>query len=131
MNKRFLRLLLPALSALLFACQSGTSQTKLAPEQFKQKMEEPGVVILDVRSPGEYSAGHLPGAVNVDYNGKDFAGEVGKLDTSKTYLVYCTVGGRASKAAEQMKKSGFRSIMEMQGGYPDWEKAGYPVEKGD
>lgn len=129
MPNKHLTFLLPALSALLFACQSGTGQTKLAPEQFKQKMDEPGVILLDVRSPGEYSAGHLPGAVNIDYNGKDFAGEVSKLDTSKTYLVYCTVGGRANKAAEQMKKSGFRSILEMQGGYPDWEKEGYPVEK--
>lgn len=118
-----------AILTLLFSCQSGTGQNKLAPEQFKQRMDNPGTVVLDVRSPDEYNAGHLPGALNIDYNDKDFAGEVGKLDTSKTYLMYCTVGGRAHAAAEHMKKSGFKSIIEMKGGYPDWEKAGLPVEK--
>ena len=46
------------------------------------------VVVLDIRTPGEYERGHLKGAVNIDYRAPDFADKLGALDKDKTYLVH-------------------------------------------
>ena len=125
----FIRGILFILPAFIFSCQSGNSQSILEPTSFKQKTELAGTVVVDVRSPAEFSDGHLPGALNVDIDNPDFRKMIEKLDTSKTYLLYCHSGGRSHQAAGKMKQAGFKKIFEMKGGFPDWQEAGYPVEK--
>ena len=87
------------------------------------------VVVLDVRTPEEYKASHIPGAVNVDFKAKDFAEKVTKLDKDKTYVVHCGGGGRSTSSLETFKKLGFKSIVHLDNGFRSWEKAGLPVEK--
>ena len=60
-------------------------------------------VILDVRTPREFQAGHLPGAVNLDFNASDFETRAALLDKSKTYVVHCASGGRSVKACEKAR----------------------------
>ena len=119
-----------ALIIVFGACQYATETSDLEPKKFKEKMEQqPDAVTLDVRTPGEFHAGHLPGALNIDFEDESFSTEIGKFDPSKTYLLYCQSGRRTRGAAEIMKQNGFQKIFEMKGGFPDWEKEGYPVEK--
>ena len=66
--------------------------------------------VIDVRSAGEYAAGHLEGALNIDVEANDFATEVGKLDTAGTYVVYCHSGRRAGLAKDQMTSMGFKDV---------------------
>jgi len=87
------------------------------------------VVVLDVRTPEEYQAGHIAGAVNIDFKEKDFADKAAKLDKSKTYVVHCQGGGRSTKSLEVFKKLGFKSIVHLDNGFGSWQKAGLPVEK--
>lgn len=63
-------------------------------------------VVVDVRTAGEYAAGHVAGAINIDVESGDFASAIGTLDKSKTYLVYCHSGRRSGIAAEQMRSAG-------------------------
>ncbi len=49
---------------------------------------DPDVVVLDIRTPDEYAAGHLEGAVLVDCKAADFAAQLQKLDPSKTYVMH-------------------------------------------
>ncbi len=87
------------------------------------------IVVLDVRTPGEYADGHIAGATNVDFRDPNFAQELDSLDKDKTYLVHCASGGRSSKTRDMMKKDGFESIYHLNGGLNAWIKAGKPVVK--
>ena len=71
--------------------------------------------VIDVRSAGEYAAGHLEGSINIDVEANDFATEVGKLDMAGTYVVYCHSGRRAGIALEQMTDMGFKNVTNVGG----------------
>jgi phage shock protein E len=90
---------------------------------------EPNAVILDVRTPEEVREGIVPGAKTLDFHASDFAARIGKLDKNKTYFVYCKAGGRSSRTVDLMKSSGFKHVHELEGGYLEWTRAGYPVKK--
>ena len=87
------------------------------------------VVVLDVRTPDEYKAGHIAGAVNANFNGDKFAEQAGKLDKSKTVIVHCQGGGRSTRSLETLKKLGFKSIVHLDGGIAGWQNANLPVTK--
>ena len=89
---------------------------------FKSKMQEEGVVILDVRTPAETARGIIDGAIQIDYRSVNFKEKINQLDKEKTYLIYCHSGGRSAKAAQMMQTLGFGSIYELKSGYSGWEK---------
>jgi rhodanese-related sulfurtransferase/thioredoxin-related protein len=101
----------------------------LSVDEFARMAADKQNVILDVRTPGEYSAGHIPGAVNLDYNAPDFQAKAAALDKSKTYLVHCAVGGRSVRACEKLNHLDFPKLYNLPGGFKAWAKAGQPVEK--
>jgi rhodanese-related sulfurtransferase len=98
-------------------------------DEFEKLAKEPDTVVLDVRTPEEYSAGHLKNSVPIDFKDKAFAEKVAKLDKGKTYLVYCAVGGRSAKACGKLDQLDFPKVYNLTGGIKAWEKAGKPVEK--
>ena len=94
-----------------------------------QLVKEAKPVVLDVRTPREFKAGHVANAKNIDFNAEGFEKKIGELDRGATYLVYCQSGGRSTKSLETFKKLGFKSIIHLDGGYRGWEKAGQPFER--
>ena len=99
-------------------------------EEFDKLRADKKAVVLDVRTRKEFDAGHLPGAVNLDFNGPDFAKKAAELEKSKTYLVHCASGGRSAKASDLMSgKLQLPHVFNLEGGFKAWEKAGKPVEK--
>ena len=95
--------------------------TSLNVEQFNEMLSaDRDVVLLDVRTPGEVADGMIPGAVVIDFTAPDFADKISTLNKDKTYLVYCKVGGRSSRAIEQMKGVGFSKLYNLEGGYDAW-----------
>ena len=101
----------------------------LSVDEFEQMAADKQNVILDVRTPGEFSAGHIAGAVNLDYNAPDFQEKAAALDKNKTYLVHCAVGGRSVRACEKLNHLDFPNLYNLPGGFKAWAKAGQPVEK--
>ncbi len=91
--------------------------------------KEKEVVVLDVRTPDEFAGGHLAGARNVDFQGKEFEATLAKLDRQKTYLVHCAAGGRSTRSLAVFRKLGFRSVVHLDGGFGAWTEAGFPVAK--
>ncbi|MFC2100262.1 rhodanese-like domain-containing protein [Bacteroidota bacterium] len=85
-------------------------------------------IILDVRTPGEFSTGHLYDAINVDYYSPNFSTTISGYDTSNTYLVYCAAGVRSAFAADTMINFGFQDVYNMLGGISQWIAAGLPVD---
>ncbi|MBO6525180.1 MAG: rhodanese-like domain-containing protein [Balneolaceae bacterium] len=85
---------------------------------------DPNVVILDVRTDREFEAGYIPNAFQLDFMSPDFKTEVAKLDTSKTYVVYCQSGRRSSAASKIMTQElGFKDVKNLDGGYSTWVKS--------
>lgn len=86
----------------------------------------PGLQVLDVRRPGEYSAGHVPGAVNVPLDRLE--GAAGDLDTSRPTVVICAGGYRSSVGTALLRRAGFEDLYNVVGGTSAWIAAGYPTE---
>ena len=100
-----------------------------AQEAYALLKAKPDVVILDVRTPGEFASGHIDGAVNIDFKNANFANEIAKLDGSKEYLVHCRSGGRSTRSLKQFKSAGFTNIDHLDGGIIAWNKAGLETVK--
>jgi len=88
---------------------------------------DPHFVILDVRTPQEYNAGHLAGAINVDFYSPNFKQQLSKLDRTKTYVLYCHSGNRSGRTVPIMKKLGFKRVYEIEGGIANWLSQGLPL----
>ena len=88
---------------------------------------QPGVTVVDVRTPEEYAAGHLEGAVNMNVEGPDFSTQIATLDKNGTVAVYCHSGRRSAIAADQLASAGFTSIVNLKGGIADLQAAGAPI----
>jgi len=86
-----------------------------------------GLVVLDVRTPDEFAAGTLTGAVNLDYYGADFSARLDALDRSIPYVLFCRTGNRSSDVRETMRALGFLEVHEIGGGIVAWAEAGLPV----
>ncbi|MCP1662618.1 MULTISPECIES: rhodanese-like domain-containing protein [Methanocalculus] len=84
---------------------------------------DPTLTIIDVRTAGEYAAGHIPGAVNIDIS-SSFTEGLGKLDRDGTYLIYCAAGGKSSSALRIMEEEGFMNVYNIRRGISAWEMAG-------
>lgn len=67
-------------------------------------------VILDVRTPEEYSEVRVQGSINIDWNGPDFQDKVLKLDRNLAYKVYCRSGNRSGRAMDLMINLGFKDV---------------------
>lgn len=75
--------------------------------------------LVDVRTPEEFSEGHLEGALNIDFQSPNFSLDISTLDSSANYIIYCRSGNRAGKAIEFMKNNGFTGILTNAGAVAD------------
>jgi phage shock protein E len=100
---------------------------RLTPDELREKRAQDAGVLIDVRTPAEYEAGHIEGATNVDFLGGQFAAEFEQYDKAKTYYLYCASGNRSGKAAQLMLDAGFSNVFNA-GGFMELSLAGFPVE---
>ncbi len=93
------------------------------------RAREGSVTVLDVRPPEEYSAGHLPGAVNVPVS--ELEKRLNELDPEQEIVAYCRgpYCVLAFEAVAQLRKNGLRA-RRLEEGFPEWKTAGLPIEKG-
>lgn len=128
MSKILLALALLGIAALVYAKARG-GENVLPPKEFVEKHKAEGGVLLDVRTPEEYTAGHVAGAENINFYDPGFAEKIAGKDKQQTYFVYCRSGGRSGKTAAMMKEAGFTKVYDMAGGMNAYEAAKLPVEK--
>lgn len=128
--KKTILSILAAIGIGTASCSAEDGIVVLSPQEFiSQAKADTSAVILDVRTPAEYSEGHLKGAKQLDYlNAEIFDAGVKKLDKANTYYIYCRSGRRSHGACEKMKAQGFK-VFDMEGGYLNWTKLGLPVVK--
>ena len=86
-------------------------------------------VILDVREPGEYTAGHLPNAKHIPL--AQLASRMKELEKFKErpIVITCASGNRSGSALSLLKKNGFKEAVNLKGGIGAWQQASLPLEK--
>ena len=91
--------------------------------------DNPDFVIIDVRTPQEFTEERIEGAINLDYYDDTFEDELDKLDKSKTYVFYCRSGRRSGLTLDLMQELGFQEAYNILGGIIDWKADGLPTVK--
>jgi len=128
-------LLLSALTGCAEIGEESSAQIfeKITAEEAKRLVEEkkgdPNFIIIDLRTPKEYSEGHIPGAVNVNFYSEDFREELEKFEKDNVYLIYCRSGHRSGLTVPLMKELGFKEVYELEGGILEWISRGYALER--
>lgn len=119
------RILLILIAALLLtgcgvAAEQEASYRQINMEEAAEMMEkESGYIILDVRTPEEFTEKHIPGALNIP-NKAIGTDEIPELpDKQQLILVYCRSGNRSKQASEKLVAQGYTNIVEF-GGINDW-----------
>jgi len=105
-------------------------------EDFEKLVQEGKVTLVDVRKPGEYATGFIPGAINVDWKNRHFATEAVKnITNDKPVAIYCRSGNRATRAMYAMAALGFNEVYNLDNGIKSWKAASKPLKtfevKGD
>lgn len=93
-------------------------------------------LIVDVREPSEWEAGHIPGAIHAPrgmiewYADPTYANHKAVLAEArdKNVVVQCASGGRSLLAAQSLQRLGFKNVSSMAGGFTDWSAKGLPTE---
>lgn len=104
---------------IVLVLQTGCSQenkVKMPITDFKQELLD-NAILVDVRTPEEFSAGHLENADNINWYDADFSERFKAVDKNKTIYLYCKMGGRSAKAQEKLKSMGFNHVIDLEGGY--------------
>ncbi len=99
----------------------------ISPEEFNKNMGD--IQLVDVRTPKEFSEGHLKNAVNIDFFDTSFMEDMGKLDKNKELYIYCRSGNRSGKASKKLKAAGFTKVYDLEGGIIKWNKNNFEVIK--
>lgn len=95
--------------------------------KFKELIATENAIILDVRTPQEYSRGNIQGSTLINIADPEFVSRINMLQKDKTILIYCLTGSRSSVAANYMTRLGFKKIYNLQQGIMDWNRQGYPL----
>lgn len=115
-------------SSVAFAQQKCDSlPLNVSADTFQLMLNKHDGILIDLRTPAEWQTGYIAGAVNIDYRAADFSDKIAKLDKTKTYYVYCEIGGRSAMAADYMKSSGFCTVIVLHRGLREWKEKKYPV----
>ena len=121
MNMKHLLFMLGALLIGTTACSQNSAE-KFTPQNnadFARTIADTTVLLVDARTPAEYAAGHIPGAVNIDVSGNNFDKQVAALDKKRPVAVYCRSGNRSKAAARKFVSEGFR-VYELDNGLNGW-----------
>ena len=139
-----MKLLLTTLFFLLGACEENTSSSmpptvesdpkeqpsvrQISVDELYAKQSQSDIIIVDVRTSGEYKQGHVPKTQNIPLQELDSRMKELESWKEKEIHLICAVGGRSQRAATLLAKQGFLHPLNVRGGTSAWKAAGYPQE---
>jgi thioredoxin 1 len=124
-------IILTAILVLFFA--HGFSQTVVNVDalKFNELIKSGNGIILDVRSPQEYTRGHIANSTLISVSDRDFINKVSIIQKDKPIYVYCLSGSRSRAASDYLAKNGFKQVYNLQSGIMDWQRNNLPLEQSD
>lgn len=108
---------------LITGCSAG-SYTNVSVDEAKEMIDNGEVEVIDVRTPEEFNAGHIPDSKLMPL--QVIEGMLSELDKDKKYLIVCRSGNRSAEASGILAENGFKNIYNMTGGMNDWK---YDIEQ--
>ena len=115
-----MKTILYTMIAALLSTGCGSGYASVDAKQFAEAIRDPQMQIVDARTQQEFKERHLPGAVTIDINSKDFTRQTESLDKTRPVAVYCRSGRRSKIAAKELTVNGFE-VTELDGGIITWE----------
>jgi len=100
----------------------------LTPTRVKDGLEEGELVLIDVREPYEWDAGHIPGATHIEL--ERLASRAEEIPTDRRVVFQCRLGVRSAMAMQAFRASGWDAY-HMAGGIQEWVDEGLPIEPDD
>lgn len=97
----------------------------ISPDTYQEYFGDKAHMLLDVRTPGEFNGGHIPGAMNISV--ETLAGRLSDVPQGQPIVVYCRSGNRSATASQILADAGYSEIYDL-GGIITWQAAGLPVE---
>lgn len=85
-----------------------------------QQLGNDSFQMIDVRTPEEFSTGHIRGAVNIDWI--NHHSDLLHLNKDNTLMIYCRSGRRSQLAIDYLSKHGFKYLLHINGGIIQWKK---------
>ena len=112
---------------LAFIGCKADGQEILSPKDFKTRLTDNTIQLIDIRTPDEFLHGYIEGAQNIDYYSPEFLANMSKLDKTKPIAMYCKSGGRTKDALKVLAKEGFSKLIALNGGLLKWESEGFTL----
>jgi len=125
-NKTLLSIFLLVSFISLIACNDISSQRVSAEDFYTKLVDDNSSIIIDVRTPEEFTKGHLRNALNINWFDENFESQVEILSRERPVFIYCLSGGRSAKALDKISGMGFKNSYELDGGILEWRKNNYP-----
>lgn len=120
MNKYIIMSILSTIFSLFSCSTQSNNFESVDATTFAQKIEDSTIVRLDVRTAGEYAAGHIEKAINIDVMSGSFETKaLETIPTDKTVALYCQSGRRSKRAANILSGKGYK-VIELNSGYSGW-----------
>ena len=126
-NRNKIRLLLVA---LLVAMLAGCGQSPagagvdISVDEALRLWQNKEAIIIDVRTPGEYRDGHIPGVVNIPLD--ELEKRIGEIPKDKKVVLICRTGSRSAQGTRLLRSKGFNNVYNSTGGMSTWKG---PVER--
>ena len=111
-----------------FSCSTSLNDTYQSIDivELKEVINYQDIIILDVRTAHETSKGYIPDATFIDYYDDKFVEKINLIDRKKSIYVYCKIGGRSKKVAENLHGMGFSEVYNLEGGFIKWKNSNLP-----
>ena len=112
----------------IFSCeQLNPSEINFISDSDLIEMQEIDYILLDVRTPDEFSSGFIKKAKNLDFYSETFQNDILSIDKNLPIVLYCRTNNRSTKTANILKENGFKEISVLEGGITDWVKNGNDI----
>lgn len=112
----------------LFGCVNAQLK-EVSASEFSKQLEIQSVQLLDVRTAEEYENGHIPDALQANWNNQqEFSERIVALDKDKPVYIYCLAGSRSAAAQKYLLEKGFKQVVNLKGGINAWEGMNLPIE---
>jgi thioredoxin len=120
-------IIITAILVLFFTYGFSQNVINVDAATFNTQIQSGNGIILDVRTPQEYSRGHIDNATLINISDRDFSNKVAMLQKEKPVYIYCLSGSRSRAAADYLIRNGFKQVYNLQSGILDWQRNNLPL----